>query len=49
MWSSAWCDLNNKGKILKLHDKCPNTKCKCQKVIEFIPHQYKLEGGSIKR
>ena len=44
----AWTDLNSKGNILKLHDKCPNPKCNCQKVITFTPHQYMLEGASIK-
>ena len=48
MSNSAWCDLNSKGDILKLHDKCPNPKCNCQKIITFTPHQYMLEGGSIK-
>ena len=28
--------------------KCPNHKCGCQKIITFTPHQYMLEGGSIK-
>ena len=35
---SAWTDLNSKGNILKLHDKCPNPKCGCQKIITFTPH-----------
>ena len=48
MSNSAWCDLNSEGNILKLHDKCPNPKCGCQKIITFTPHQYMLEGGSIK-
>ena len=48
MSNLAWCDLNNKGNILKLHDKCPNPKCNYQKIITFTPHQYMLEGGSIK-
>ena len=48
MSNSAWCDLNSKGDILKLHDKCPNPKCNCQKVITFTPHQYMLEGGAIR-
>ena len=48
MSNSAWCDLNDKGNILKLHDKCPNPKCNCQKIINLTPHQYMLEGGSIK-
>ena len=46
--NQAWTDLNSKGNILKLHDKCPNPKCACQKIITFTPHQYMLEGGSIK-
>ena len=45
---SAWCDLNSKGNILKIHDKCPDPKCNCQKIITFIPHQYMLKNGSIK-
>ena len=48
MSDSAWCDLNSKADILKLHDKCPNPKCNCQKFITFTPHQYMLEGGSVK-
>ena len=48
MSNSAWYDLNSKGKILKLHDKCPNPKCSCHKVITFASHHYMLEGGSIK-
>ena len=48
MSNSAWTDLNSQGNILKLHDKCPNQKCGCQKIITFTPHQYMLEGGSIK-
>ena len=46
--NSAWTDLNSNGNILKLHDKCPNPKCGCQKIIIFTPHQYMLEGGLIK-
>ena len=48
MSNPAWTDLNSKGDILKLHDKCPNLKCGCQRIITFTPHQYMLEGGSIK-
>ena len=33
---------------MKLHDKGPNPKCNCHKVITFTPRQYLLEGGSIK-
>ena len=46
--NSAWCDLNPNGSMLKLHEKCPNPKCNCQKIITFTPHQYIFEGGSIK-
>ena len=46
MSNQAWTDLNSQGNILKLHDKC--LKCGCQKIITFTPHQYMLEGGSIK-
>ena len=48
MSNEAWTDLNSQGYILKLHDECPNPKCNCQKVITFTPHQYMLEGVSIK-
>ena len=47
MSNSAWCDLNNKGDLLKLPDKCPNPKCSCRKIINFTPHQYMLEVGSV--
>ena len=46
MTKSAWCDLNSKGDILKLHDRC--AKCNSQKIITFTPRQYMLECGSIK-
>ena len=48
MSSSAWTDLNSKGNILRPHDKCLNPKYNCRKIITFLPHQYMLEGGSIK-
>ena len=32
MSNSAWTDLNKDCNILKLHEKCPNPKCGCQKV-----------------
>ena len=44
--NSARSYLNSNGNILKLHDKCPNLKLNCQKIITFTPHQYMLEGGS---
>ena len=48
MPNSAWCDLKKKCTILKLHDMCHNSKCKCQKQITFSPKQFQLEGGSNK-
>ena len=48
MSSNAWCDLKIKDDILKLHDKCPNSKCNCQKVITFTPNQFQLEGNGFK-
>ena len=48
MSNSAWTDSNSKGNMLKLHDKCPNSKCGCQKIITFTTHQYMLEVGSMK-
>ena len=48
MSSSAWCDLNIKGNLLKLHDKCPNPKCNCQQIITFTPHQSLLEDAGFK-
>ena len=48
MSSSTWCDINSKGDILKLHDKCPKPKGNCQKIITFTPHQFMPDGGSIK-
>ena len=44
--NSVWCDLNSKGDILKLHDRC--AKCNSEKLFTFTPRQYMLEGGSIK-
>ena len=38
MSTSAWTDLNSQGKILKLHEKFPNPKSNCQKIITFTPH-----------
>ena len=48
MSNSAWCELNGKIDILKLHDLCHNPKCKCQKQFIFKPKQYLLEGGGFK-
>ena len=47
MSTSAWTDLKSQGNILKLHDKCPDSKCGCQKIVTSTPHQYLFEGGSI--
>ena len=48
MSNLAWTDLNSPGNILKLHDKCPNPKCNCQKINTFTPQKYMLEGDLIK-
>ena len=45
MSNSAWCDLNRKCTVLKLHDMCHNPKCNCQNQIIFTPNQNMLEGG----
>ena len=42
--NTTWWDLNSKGDILKLHDRC--AKCNSQKLITFTPKQFQLEGGS---
>ena len=47
MSNTAWTDLNSYGNILKLHDKCPKSKCNCQTSITSTPHQYMLDGGPI--
>ena len=43
MSNSAWCDLNNKGDVLGLHDMCPNIKCICLKQGTFTSNQ--LQGS----
>ena len=48
MSKSARCDLNKNCTVLKLHDMCHKSKCKCQQQITFTPKQIQLEGGSIK-
>ena len=48
MSKAAWCDLNLKGDLLKIHDLCHNPKCKCQKHTTFILRQFQMERGSIK-
>ena len=44
MSNAAWCDLNSQGDLLKLHDLCHNPKCKCQKIVNFTPEHFQLEG-----
>ena len=46
--NSAWCDLNKDCNNLKLHDKCPNPKSNCRKILTFTPQQNLVEGGSIR-
>ena len=48
MSNSAWCDLNKKFTVLKLHDMCHNPRCKCQKQITFSPNQFQMESGGFK-
>ena len=48
MSNSAWCDLNKKCTVLKLHDMCYNPKCKSQKQITFSSNQFQLEGAGFK-
>ena len=48
MSNSAWFDLNSKGDILKLHDKCPNSNCDCQKQITFTPKRSSLKEPDLK-
>ena len=44
MSNVAWCDSNNIF-ILRLHDYCPNPKCKCPKQNTFTPKQLQMEGS----
>ena len=46
--NSSLCDINNKGDILKLHDKSPNKKCSCQKLIKYTLKQLQIEGNGFK-
>ena len=48
MSKAAWCDLNKKCKVLKLHDMCHNPKYNCQKQITFSPKQFQKEGAGLK-
>ena len=49
MSNTAWCDLNSKCNTLKLHDMCPNPKCKCQKQITFSPRHFQHEGAGFEK
>ena len=40
--------MNKNCTVLKLHDKCHNPKCKCQKQITFSPNHFQLEGAGSK-
>ena len=46
--NSAWCDINSKGDMLKLHDPCNNPKCKCQQQITFTPRHFQLESNGLR-
>ena len=45
MSNSAWCDLNVKDDILKLHDLSNIPECECQKQITFTPRKFQMEGA----
>ena len=44
----AWFDLK-KNKFLRLHDYCPDPKCKCQKRNTFTLKQFHLKGAVFKK
>ena len=46
--NSAWCDLNSKGDLMKLHAICSNPNCKCQKQVTFTPRQIQKERAGFK-
>ena len=48
MSKSAWCDLNNKVDLLKIHDRCPNNKYSCQKLITSSAKHFQTEGSVFK-
>ena len=41
MSNLSWCDLKNKGNLLKVHDMSP--KCKCLEQITCSPNHTHLE------
>ena len=49
MSNLSWCDLNNEGNLIKIHDMCPNPKCKCRKQITFNANQFQIEGSVLKK
>ena len=48
MGKSAWCDLKKDGILWNLLDMCLNSKCNCQKQVNFTPKQLQLEGNGYK-
>ena len=46
MSNNAWCDINSKGDISKLLDRCHS--CNSQKITTFTPRQFQLEGFEFK-
>ena len=48
MSNTAWCYLNSKGDLMKLHHKYPKNKCSCQKMINFNPSQFETERSGLK-
>ena len=45
MSDTAWRNLKSRGDLLKIHDKCPNNKCFCQKKIFFTPQHFQVESA----
>ena len=48
MRNSAWCDLNKKCTVLKVHDTCHNPNCICQKQLTVTPKQFQPESNGFK-
>ena len=42
------CNLVNKGNLLKVHDFCPNPKCKGPKRLTFTLNEFQLLGAGCK-
>ena len=49
MSNLSWCVLNNEGNLVRIHDMCPNLKCKCQKQFTLNANQFQIEGSGLKK